>query len=387
LNLERRAVMVCAEAPFPVRGGGALRTASLVHYLAQRYALDVIVFREPNAPDPREAFPAGLARRVSVIELPANRRDPVARALRTVTRWVRRVPPHEDRFRGFPLPLDGRYHLALVEHFWCSSYIEQLRPACERVVLDLHNIESHFYERRAGLETGTLRRIFSGFAEMNLRLEQERLPLFDTLLTTSEADAARITHGRKIVYPNAIPEQPAPRRGDEPVIAFSGNLEFPPNLTAIAWFRDEIWPALVERFPDARWRLIGKNAEFAEEILGGVPNVQFTGPVEDAVAELARCRVAVVPLKNGSGTRLKIIEAWAAGVPVVSTTVGAEGLAITDGEDIRIADGAEAFIEAVTQLFTDSSQADRIARGGRALYESKYTWPSVWRDLSFQFDA
>ena len=381
--VERRAVILCAEAPFPPIGGGPLRTASLVHYLAQRYALDVIVFREPGAPDPRHAFPEALVRKVSVIDLPANRRDPVARALRTVTRWLRKVPPHEDRFRGFPLPLDGRYHLALVEHFWCSSYIDQLAPSCQRVVLDLHNIESHFYARRAEVEQGAIAKIFTGFSALNQQLEADRLPLFDAVLTTSQADAARIQHPHKLVYPNAIPETPQPPRGGEPVVAFSGNMEFPPNLTAIAWFRDAIWPSIVSRHPDARWRLIGKNPQQAARILAGTPNVQITGPVEDAVAELARARVSVVPLRSGSGTRLKIIEAWAAGIPVVSTTIGAEGLAISPGHDIEIADDPAAFAGKVCQLFADSSQAERIGQAGRALYETSYTWPAVWRNLSF----
>lgn len=386
--VELRAVILCAEAPFPPIGGGALRTASLVHYLAQRYALDVIVFREPNAPDPRDAFPTGLARKVSVIELPANRRDNVAKALRTVTRYLRGVPPHEDRFRGFPLPLDGRYHLAVIEHFWCSSYIDQLKPIAEQTVLDLHNIESLFYERRAEVEpSATLQRIFHGFARMNAKLERERLPQFDTLLTTSSADAARIEHPDKIVYPNAIPDIPQPSKGDEPAIAFSGNMEFPPNLTAIAWFRDEIWPRVVPEHPEARWRLIGKNPEAAARILQGTPNVQITGPVEDAVAEIARCRLAVVPLRSGSGTRLKIIEAWAAGVPVVSTTIGAEGLNCTNEANLVLADQPTAFAQAVCELFSDSSRADRVGTAGRGLYESSYNWPAVWANLRFHKDA
>ena len=383
---ELRAVMICPDAPLPVRGGGPLRSASLVHYLAQRYALDVIVFCEPGAPDPREAFPAGLVRRVSLVHLPANRRDALSRTVRNVARWVRQVPPHEDRFRGFPLPLDGRYHLALVEHFWCSSYLDQLKPVCERVVLDLHNIESSFYERRAELERGPFAQVLAGFAAQNRRLEAERLPLFDAVLTTSAGDAARIGHSRKIVYPNAIPERAQPPRASDPAIAFSGNMEFPPNLTAIAWFRDHVWPAVVQRHPEARWRLIGKNPQAAERLLAGVENVQITGPVEDAVAELARCRVAVVPLLSGSGTRLKIIEAWAAGTPVVSTTMGAEGLAATPGQHVVIADEPAAFLDAVCRLFTDSSHAERIGAAGRGLYEEEYTWRAAWSKLTLRLD-
>ena len=381
---ELRAVMVCPEAPFPMIGGGPLRTASLVHYLARRYVLDVIVFREPGGPDPRAAFPAGLVRRVSVVDLPANRRDTVSRVARNVARWVRQVPPHEDRFRGFTLPLDGRYHLALVEHFWCSSYVDQLQAVCESVVLDLHNIESHFYERRAEVAGGAFARVLAGFGEQNRRLEAERLPRFDAVLTTSAADAARIEHPRKIVYPNAIPERPQPARGDEPVVAFSGNMEFPPNLTAIEWFRDAVWPVVVERHPEARWRLIGKNPAAAERLLRGVGNVQIAGAVEDAVAELARCRLAVVPLRSGSGTRLKIIEAWAAGTPVVSTTIGAEGLAGQAGQHLEIADRPEEFIEAICRLFSDSSHAERVGAAGRRLFECEYTWPVAWSALTLR---
>jgi len=379
---ERRAVMVCPEAPFPVRGGGPLRTASLVHYLAQRFALDLIVFREPGAPDPREVVPAGLVRRVSVIELPATRKDPVGRALRNVTRYVRKIPPHEDRFRGFALPLDGRYHLGLVEHFWCSSYLDQLRPACETLVLDLHNIESEFYARRAATEPGALGKILRAFGEYNRALETERLGQFDALLVTSADDARLVKHRRTIVYPNAIPEQARPVRGEEPVVAFSGNLEFPPNLTGIAWFRDQVWPSIVAEHPEVRWRLIGKNPGAAERILQGVHNVQLTGEVEDAVAELARCRVAVVPILSGSGTRLKIVEAWAAGTPVVSTPLGAEGLRAEDGRHLLLGDGAAAFGAAVRQVLSDAALAGRVGAAGRARYEAEYTWPAAWKSLT-----
>jgi len=105
--------------------------------------------------------------------------------------------------------------------------------------------------------------------------------------------------------------------------------------------------------------------------------------VEDAIAELARGRVAVVPLLAGSGTRLKILEAWAAGLPVVSTTVGAEGLPARDSEHLLLADGVPAFTAAVSRLLACSGLRESLAAAGRSLLEAEFTWEKVWKKLDF----
>ena len=108
---------------------------------------------------------------------------------------------------------------------------------------------------------------------------------------------------------------------------------------------------------------------------------KWSDPYDDAVCELARSRVAVVPLLSGSGTRLKILEAWAAGLPVVSTTLGAEGLPVRDGETVLLADDAEAFAAAVTRLLTCTELRHRIGSAGRLLLEKEFTWETAWKKL------
>jgi glycosyltransferase involved in cell wall biosynthesis len=105
--------------------------------------------------------------------------------------------------------------------------------------------------------------------------------------------------------------------------------------------------------------------------------------VEDAVAELARAQVAVVPLLAGSGTRFKILEAWAAAVPVVSTSLGAEGLPVLDGEHLLLADTAPAFADAVSRLLTCRDLRSVIGNSGRLLLEKEFTWVSAWSSLGF----
>ena len=185
------------------------------------------------------------------------------------------------------------------------------------------------------------------------------------------------------VYPNALPLAPLPAGANEDAIVFSGNMEYHPNISAVRFFRREVWPLLRERWPGLVWRLIGKNPEAVRRFTSGDARIQAQGQVDDAIRELARAKVAVVPVLAGSGTRLKILEAWAAGVPVVSTTLGAEGLGARDGESLLLADSGPAFAEAVSRLLACTELRERVGAAGRRLLEKEFTWESAWRKLDF----
>jgi glycosyltransferase involved in cell wall biosynthesis len=303
--------------------------------------------------------------------------------------WVaRRVPPLVDRFSGVGREigeaLEGmRYDIGIVEHFWCAPYGGRMAEVCGRTVLDLHNIESVLHQRCAEVESGATavaHRVFSGAC---LELERTWLPRFSEVLTASENDAERaraIAPGARVtVYPNALPLAPLPPRASEDAIVFSGNMEYHPNISAVRFFRREVWPSLRERWPALVWRLAGKNPEAVRRFTAGDPRIQALGPVDDAIRELARAKVAVVPVLAGSGTRLKILEAWAAGTPVVSTTLGAEGLGARDGEDLLLADGGPAFAEAVSRLLACTDLRQRVGMAGRLLLEKEFTWEAAWK--------
>jgi len=386
------ALVLAAETPYPLAGGGALRTASLLHYLALRYDVDLVVFRQPGAPDPGRQLPAGLVRRVWVVDLPPHGRSFAARALRNALRVARGVPPLVDRFAGFgreiERALEGRrYDIGIVEHFWCAPYGEQVAKVCGRTVLDLHNIESVLDQRCAEVESGARAWAHRAFSRASLKLERTWLPRFSEVLAASEIDAERaraIAPGARVmVYPNALPLTPLPPRANEDAIVFSGNMEYHPNISAVRFFRREVWPLLRERWPGLVWRLVGKNPEAVRRFTSGDARIQTQGQVDDAIRELARAKVAVVPVLAGSGTRLKILEAWAAGVPVVSTTLGAEGLGARDGENLLLADGGSAFAEAVSRLLACADLRQRVGAAGRLLLEKEFTWETAWKKLDF----
>lgn len=370
------ALFLSPEAPYPMAGGGAIRSASLLEWLASRFATDVVCFHPAD-------FAGRGVRDALFLDLPRHSRTPAARAWRNVRRLARGVPPLVDRFSGFEKPLAGvlrgrRYQLGVIEHFWCAPYADILREHCDRVALDLHNVESQLASTAASAAAWPLSAAMRRFAAAYRRLEAQLLPRFDAVLTASAEDAARLPVA-SIVYPNALPPTPLPSAVPEDAVAFSGNLEYDANISAVRWLAGEIWPAVAARHPSTECRLIGKNPHAVARYAGG--SVKLVGPVPNAVAELARVRVCLAPILQGSGTRLKILEAWAAGRPVVSTPLGAEGLGAGDGEHLLLASGATEFAAAVCRLLSDDALARRLGAAGRRLFEQRFVWPEAWREL------
>jgi glycosyltransferase involved in cell wall biosynthesis len=372
-------------------GGGALRAASVLTYLAQRYEVDVIVFREPDAADPAGAFPPDLVRDVHVIDLPRHSKSAAARAARNIRRALNGISPLNDRFGGFERQaaefLHGRrYELCVIEHFWCAPYVDQLAACGGRLALDLHNIESVLHERCASAEPRSpVAWLHRRFSAVSRGMERDLLPRFSFVLAASDEDAVQVRRiapdCRVLVYPNALPRQEKPVCPEEDAIVFSGNLEYHPNVQAVRHFRKRIWPLLRARWPGLVWRLVGKNPDAVRRLVAGDPRIELLGPVPNAVEALAAAKVAVVPLLAGSGTRIKILEAWAAGRAVVSTSLGAEGLRATGGEHLLIADSPSQFAEAVSRALQDEKLRRSLGAAGRALLDAEFTWDAAWAKL------
>jgi glycosyltransferase involved in cell wall biosynthesis len=292
------------------------------------------------------------------------------------------VPPLFDRYSRYEDQIrqnigESKYALGVVEHFWCASYAPVLRTRCERLVLDLHNIESELARSYGKSAPWPASWASARFAAAYQRLEREWLPRFDTLLVASEEDRRRVNHTRVCVYPNALPEISLPLEQEEDCIVFSGNLEYHPNVEAVRWFHTSVWPQI----RGVEWRLVGRNAHAVVPLISGDKRISAVGPVSDAVAELRRAKICVVPLLSGSGTRFKILEAWAAARAVVSTSMGAEGLGACHGEHLLIADDPAAFASQINQLLSDAALRRRLGDAGRAWYLKNFTWPVAWKRL------
>lgn len=385
-----RALFLSPESPYPLAGGGPLRSASLLEYLRRRYTVDVILFQQTGSANPQACLPAGFAARAETIWLPYHSRQPVARAARNAVRLLRRRPPLLDRFSGFDRQIAqfvaGRqYDLAVIEHFWCAPYVDPLRQCSKIVWLDLHNVESAWHQSLADASPLLHSLAHRRFAEAYSKLERSLFPKFGALLVTSENDAVRTRRlapgGNVVVYPNALPCLPPIEKHEDDAIAFSGNLEYEPNRLAVQFFKQAIWPLLRDRWPLLEWRIIGKNPQAVAAIVAGDPRIRLVGPVDDAVVTLSRVKVAVVPLLAGSGTRMKILEAWSAETPVVSTSIGAEGLEYQAGQHLLIADDPNHFAGQVSLLLESAATRQQLGQMARQLCQERYTWSAAWKRL------
>ncbi|HSD72089.1 MAG TPA: glycosyltransferase family 4 protein, partial [Thermoanaerobaculia bacterium] len=184
----------------------------------------------------------------------------------------------------------------------------------------------------------------------------------------------------RVVVPNGVDLERYSYRAEpasEEVVFYVGDLTWPPHAQGMAWFRREVWPLVARARPEARVEVVGRGAT-----AGNDGRFTFFGEGDDTRPHWARAAVAVVPLLAAAGTRLKILEAAACGVPVVSTSVGAEGLDFRDGAEIRIADRAHDFAAAVSYLLADPGVRRRQATAARAKVEERYGWRSIGRTFA-----
>jgi glycosyltransferase involved in cell wall biosynthesis len=170
------------------------------------------------------------------------------------------------------------------------------------------------------------------------------------------------------------------RASGVPRVTFLGGLHYPPNAQGVLWFAEHIFPKVLAQAPDAVLTVIGKQPPGELAQLNIPPaNLEVTGYVDDPKPYLAQTRAFIVPLLAGGGMRVKILDAWCWGLPIVSTTVGAEGIATTPGEDMLIADDPDAFAAQVVCLLQDAQLNEKIAAGGRRSAEQNYDWRRVYK--------
>jgi glycosyltransferase involved in cell wall biosynthesis len=190
------------------------------------------------------------------------------------------------------------------------------------------------------------------------------------------AAVVRLCPGARVaVVPNVIDveQYAAAPDGDPSIVLYSGGMDWYPNQDAVAFFADRILPELRRRYPTLRFVVAGRTPPAAFHArYRGRPGVEFTGRVPDMRTEIARAGLCVVPIRIGSGTRLKILEAAAMAKAVVSTRVGAEGLGFRDGSEIVLADEPPAFIDAVTALLGDHARRRALGQAARRRVETAF---------------
>lgn len=271
-----------------------------------------------------------------------------------------------------------------------SQFVDADTPTPK--VLTHHNIESMLMERRARVEPRFMARRFLQREAAKLQAAERRLSVrFDVNIVMSEPDATALRRlapdARTAVVPNGVDtvyfQGEAVDEG--PALIYTGGMNMFANRDAVLYFLRDIWPAIRARIPEVRFFAVGQDPPpELRAIASADPQVVVTGYVDDIRPLVRRASVYVVPLRVGGGTRLKVLDAMSMGKALVSTSVGCEGLDVTAGEHLLIADDPGAFAEATVSLLADDRRRRALGHAARALVEETYAWPVVGRRL---FDA
>jgi glycosyltransferase involved in cell wall biosynthesis len=286
---------------------------------------------------------------------------------------------------------ESRFDAVHVDHLQMAQFVPADLPVQMRVVLDNQNIEHRIPKRFA--ETAGANPLVRGFWRQEWpKLRDWELAACrrcDRILVVSDEDKDGLEHlapdltGMIDVVPIGVdtnyfaPIRPW-RPGSRTLLSI-GTMFWPPNVDSMLHFCADILPKIKKRVPDVKVNIVGARPVKAVRVLGerDPDTIVVTGSVPDVRPYGEDCGAFIVPLRAGSGMRVKILNALAMGLPVVSTSVGAEGIEVTNGENIVLADGADAFADATIRLLRDPALARRIAQGGRRLIEERYAWDRV----------
>jgi glycosyltransferase involved in cell wall biosynthesis len=376
---------VTSQPPWPPDTGGHLRTFSLLRALARRF--DVRLVTGSATPVPLDALRAAG---IDVRLVPLPRRTRWSDAL-GASRAVLRRRPYVLYARHDHAALRAALHDAVAASPPDVLYLDHLdswvyadvAPGAARLA-DLHNVYSLLAGREAGASFGPRRAYLRH--ESRLLAGVERVCAREAeVVTTVSAEEARHYQGlgaRAVhVVPNGVDchryaSLPTGRLNGAPTLLYIGTMSWQPNVSAARFLAERVLPQVRLSIPDARLLVVGRDPLPAVRALDRIPGVTVAGGVPDVIPYLEQAHLLAVPLDSGGGTRLKILEAFAAGLPVVSTRIGAEGIAADDGTHLVLAERQD-FSRAVADLLSDSARGQRIAAAARRLALERYDWDVV----------
>jgi glycosyltransferase involved in cell wall biosynthesis len=379
--------------PYPLDAGPKMRSYFVLRHLVQQHQVTLLTFvRDTDRPED-VAHLAEFCHAVHTVPMDRSRlRDARALTLSLLTGQPflilrDRVPAmiHEVQ----RLVFSERCDVVHADQLWMAQYALHAKATSPqaRLILDQHNAVHLIPSRLAGDAANPVKKILLGHEARALaNYETEVCRYFDHVVWVTAEDrqaVAALSDGavNSQIASTVIPicadtslVRPVVPATNRRRVTFLGGLHWPPNAEGILWFAKHVFPKVRAEVSDAILTVIGKNPPAGLDGSG----VDVTGYVVDLIPYLAETGAFIVPLHAGGGMRVKILDAWSWGLPVVSTTIGAEGIKTHPGEDILVVDTAQAFAQAVIRVLKDPTLAQQLAQNGRQTVMKEYDWRVVY---------
>jgi glycosyltransferase involved in cell wall biosynthesis len=385
-----RILWIKTELLHPLDKGGRIRSYQMLRSLSRRHHVTYLCLDDGlAAPDALERA-REYAHEVVVVPFVAPPKMSLAFFAALLRNLFSPLPYVIARYRSPKLRAEVRRlsaatDLIISDFLFSSINVPDGLPA--PTVLFQHNVEATIWQRHGAVPQHPLRRAYMRLQwRRMLRHEARECRRFSHVVAVSAIDADTICREYAASSVGYVPTgvdlayfcgaRPRPRDSRE--LVFVGSMDWMPNDDGIRWFASEVFGRIQQRVSGARLTVVGRSpSPGMRELAARNPAIEVTGTVADVRPYLERARISIVPLRIGGGTRLKIYEMMAMGVPVVSTTIGAEGLPIRHGEHLLVADSAEEQVSAIYTLLTDQARADLLAANALRYVQEHCSWDAV----------
>jgi glycosyltransferase involved in cell wall biosynthesis len=390
-----RLIWIAPYLPYPILHGGKARVFNLLARLSTRHEVHFVAINDTHEDYPSLGPLATVCASITLLphHTPTSVVSRVAEVLSPRPMAVSEFTSREGERAVCKLLAAHAFDAAVVEQVQAGEYLRPVARAGVPTLLVCHNVERRIWQGFARYAPTAKKRLRAELeARKMARYEPRALRRATARLAVSEDDRRLLERAAHVpcgLSPNGVDVDYfafQPRQDRPPELSWrlimTGSMSYAPNIDAAQYFLDSILPRLRQLHPAVEVRFVGSAP--SPELLArqdAAGQVRFTGFVDDVRPYVAESDLFIAPLRHGGGTRLKLVEAMAQGIPVVTTTAGCEGLAVTAGDQLWIADTPEAFADGIARLMADEALRRSMAANARTLVERGYGWERIAVDL------
>lgn len=387
----KKMLFITPELPYPAQSGGKVKSLKLLHALAEQYEVSLASPLKLDDPAHVAEFHAvspckeHLHERVNVARTPAN----------LLKSYCKNVPLNVLRTRSEDLArrIDaeaGQYDVIFLDHYEVFSYL----PADFNglAIYHAHNAYFKMWKRYAEIPGNPAMRAAAWLESIRVKRCETHVATSTDITFAAPNDAQELVRSGVASYKihntyhlgdDTQLTLPDLRYADsDEKLMYVGFLGWEPNSQGLIWFVEKVWPLIRKKHPQLTFDIVGKGAdELLQKLVEQQDGITLKGFVEDLQEVYRQSRVSVAPLLFGSGMKVKVLDALAAGLPTVTTTVGAEGIAIEEDQHLLVADEADEMAAQIHRLLTDQALWERLQKKSRQLIAERYTWSSLFKEM------
>jgi glycosyltransferase involved in cell wall biosynthesis len=391
MGLKPRLLVVSPTFSYPLISGGKIRIYHILRQLSQRFHITLVTLAEPGDDTNHNRLALDFLEDLVPVPIKQTKLTQLVRLAINSHRWLLGEPSEilvkrsGEMYRTLKQLLSSKnFDAAQLEYTQTMQYLPLIQSFGIPCLVVAHDVSHVSQKRKADVYQGINRTFWAAEARRMRVYEQRYWSQSDRIIAMSKIDREHILKSNPTAKVDIVPNGVTVRsfnihpKSHKPKLVFVGWMRHLPNRDALAWFLDSIWPIIRKKHSGVNFEVIGRGApKKLQQKMDSDSRVNYLGYVENVQSCVSSAWVSVVPIRIGSGSRLKILESMALDTAVVSTTVGCEGLAVTNGQNIRIADNPDEFARTIVELLENQEARMQLASNGRKIIEEHYEWERI----------